>query len=208
VDHQHVVQRHFARLQDDVGGLALVDLHRDLLAAGEEVVRVKRVDVRHERPVAAGHDAHIAVLHRARREGHPRGEDVRLAQSPVRRVLVPGDEAGAPRFLREEGRVPAQEIRPEDVLDSVEEDGMPHQLGKPREEEVRLDAIRAAERSAQVALDALEPLALVPRVIIREHPHGKVVAVPPVLLDRRCRKPLTHRSPPRNVPLFSASCLE
>ena len=71
---------------------------------------------------------------------------------------------------------------------------MPHQLGEPREEEVRLDAIDAAERSAQVALDALEPLALLPRLIVREHPHGKVVAVPLVLLDCRCREPLPHRS--------------
>ena len=71
---------------------------------------------------------------------------------------------------------------------------MPHQLGEPREEEVRLDAIDAAERSAQVALDALEPLALLPGFLLREHPHGKVVTVTPVLLDRRCREPLAHRS--------------
>src|SRR4030095_3575075 len=81
-----------------------------------------------------------------------------------------------------------------------------HQLGEPREEEVRLDAIDAAERSAQVALDTLELLALAPRLIIREHPHGKIVAVPLVLLDRRCRKPLAHQSPPRNVPPSTPPC--
>src|SRR2546422_4311422 len=90
---------------------------------------MKRVDMGYLCPVAPGDHAHVAVGRRALREGHPRGDHVRLAEPPVRRVLVPGDEAGAPRLLREEGRVPPQAAPAGNVLDTVEEGGMPHQLG-------------------------------------------------------------------------------
>src|SRR5258705_13109280 len=45
VHHQHVMERHFSSLEDDVGGPRLVHLHGDLLAAREEIVGMKRVDV-------------------------------------------------------------------------------------------------------------------------------------------------------------------
>src|SRR6266542_7159531 len=91
VNDQDVMQRHLPRLEEDVGGLRLVDLHRDLLAAGEEIVGIEGVDVGHRRPVTPGDDPHVAVTRRALGEGHPCGDHVRLAQPPVRRVLMPGD---------------------------------------------------------------------------------------------------------------------
>ena len=42
------------------------------------------------------------------RERHPRGDDVRLAQAPVGRVLVPRHEGGVARFLDEEVGGPAR----------------------------------------------------------------------------------------------------
>src|SRR3546814_7762760 len=43
--------------------------------------------------VRAGRDAHAAARQVARREGDPGGDDVRRAEPPIRRILVPGDVA-------------------------------------------------------------------------------------------------------------------
>ena len=71
---------------------------------------------------------------------------------------------------------------------------MAHQLGQPREEQVGLDAIDAAQRAAQVALHRFQPLAAPRGVLAGHHADGEVVSVPPVLVDRRRRQPLAHRS--------------
>ena len=47
VKEQHVVQRHFTRLQFDVDDPGGIDFHGDLLAAREQVVLVKAVLMRH-----------------------------------------------------------------------------------------------------------------------------------------------------------------
>src|SRR6185295_14685971 len=128
------------------------------LSAREQVVGMKRVDVTHLMPMAAGDDLHVAVAGRAVREADPRGHDVWLTQSPVGRVLMPGDVARAARLLREEGAVPAQDVRADDVLDGVEDCRMANEVGQPGQEQVRLDAVDAPQRLAQLALDGFESL--------------------------------------------------
>src|SRR3546814_12256135 len=55
--------------------------------------------------VRAGRDAHAAARQVARREGDPGGDDVRRAEPPIRRILVPGDVARVVGVLDDEGRL-------------------------------------------------------------------------------------------------------
>jgi len=107
--------------------------------------------------MAAWYHPHVAVGWGAVRESDPRGEDVGLGKTPVRGVLVPGHEAGASRLLGEERGVPAEEIRPQHVLDRVEDGGVADEIREPREEQMRLDPIDAAQGSPEVPLGALQP---------------------------------------------------
>src|SRR5437879_10623617 len=58
-------------------------------------------------------------------------------------ILVPGDVRGIARFLDEEARAPDEQVRPEHVLDRVQDRRVAHEIGQPREEQVRL---RSEER--------------------------------------------------------------
>ena len=192
VHHQHVMERHLSRLKDDVGGPRFVHLHGDLLAAREEIVGMERVDVGDGRAMAPRNDPHVAVGGRALGEGNPRRDHVRLGEPPVRGVLMPGHEARAPRFLGEEGSIPAENIRAQHVLRGVQHRRMPDQIGEPCEEQMRLDPIHAAQRSAQIALGALELLAILPRLARREHGDGEDIAVARISLDGRRGQALAH----------------
>src|SRR5205809_6309663 len=123
VEHQHVMERHLARPEQDVDRPPLVHLDGDLLTAREQVARGEGVAVRDLRAMRAWHHAHRAVLHGGVRERHPRRDDVGLAEAPVGRVLVPGHVRRIPRLLDEEARAPAEEVRPQDGFDGVEDDG-------------------------------------------------------------------------------------
>jgi hypothetical protein len=186
------MERHLARLEDDVGGPRLVHLHGDLLAAREEVVGMKRVGVGDGRAMAPRNDPHVAVGGRALGKGDPRREHVRLGEPPVRGVLMPRHEARAARLLGEERRIPAEDVGAQHVLDGVKNRRMPDELGEPREEQMRLDPIHAPQRPAQIALGALEPLAILPRFARREHGDGEDIAVARISLDGRGGQALAH----------------
>ena len=72
-----------------------------------------------------------------RRQGHPGGDHVGPIEAPIGRVLVPGDERRVARLLDEEVRGPAEEVRPVEILDRVEDALMTHEIGDPGEEEMR-----------------------------------------------------------------------
>jgi hypothetical protein len=127
------------------------------------------------------------------------GEHIRLREPPVRRVLVPGHEAGAPRLLGEEGSVPAQEIGSEHVLHRVEDGGVPDEVGEPREQQMGLDPIDTAQGGPEIALDSLEALTVLLRLSCGEDGHGEEVSLALVLRERRRRQALAHaarRLPP------------
>ena len=121
--------------------------------------------------------AHGPALDGALRERDPRGHHVRLAQAPVGRVLVPRHEGRVARLLDEEARAPAEQVRAEDVLDRIEDAGIPDQPVEPREQEMALLPELAAERPAVGALHRLEPGAIAARLLGREHADRKVEPV-------------------------------
>src|SRR5262245_56398986 len=102
---------------------------------------------------------------------------------------MPGDVGGIARFLDEKARAPNQEIRAEQVLDGVEDRWVTHQLGEPREEQVRLVADLAPERAPVLGLDGLEPLAKRERLGGRQDGDREQQPVPVVALDRGRREP-------------------
>src|SRR5262249_34894894 len=59
--------------------------------------------------------------------------------------------------------------------------------------------IHAAQRPAEIALDALQLLARIFGLVRGQHAHREVVAVALVLLDRRRRELLAHSVPPGSV---------
>ena len=61
---------------------------------------------------------------------------------------------------------------------------MAHELGKPREEQMRLVAELAAELATVRGLDGLEPTPALERPAGRQHANREVEAVPSVALDR------------------------
>src|SRR5437879_10509950 len=99
-------------------------------------------------------------------------------------ILVPGDVRGIARFLDEEARAPDEQVRPEHVLDRVQDRGVAHEIGQPREEQVRLVAQLAAEPPTVIGLDGLEPPAHCQRLAGGHHANREIEAVPAVLLDR------------------------
>ena len=98
-------------------GPRLVHLDRDFLAAGQQVVFGERVAmgnlVEH---VAAGDYLHRAVPGIRWGEGGPSRHYVGLAQAPVGRILVPGDEGRIGLLFDKEIRRPAEEVWPVKVF--------------------------------------------------------------------------------------------
>ncbi len=104
-----------------------------------------------------GINLHVAVLGRRLGERDPGGHHVVGIEAPVGRVLVPGHEARVVRLLDEEVGGPAQDVRPDHVLDRVEDLRVVHQFVGPGEEEVASCAAScpaAARRSCLVLLQA------------------------------------------------------
>jgi hypothetical protein len=109
---------------------------------------------------------------------------------------VPRDEGGVARLLPEEARRPAENVRAEDVLDRVEHGRMPHEIGKPRQQEMGLLVGGAAELAALGRRQRLDLGAHPGRGRLVHHPQREQNAVALVGLDRfRCE--LLHRLPPQ-----------
>ncbi len=76
VEQQHVMKRGLAGLQLDMHRLGLVDLNRDLLTSGEQVVLVEGVLVPDLLLVSPGNELHAAGNLIGRRHGDPGGRNV------------------------------------------------------------------------------------------------------------------------------------
>jgi hypothetical protein len=156
VEQQHVMKRGLARLELDMDGLCLVDIDGNLLPAGQQVVLVEGVGMADLLPVGAGDEFHAAGQPVGRRKGDPGGRDVGRTQAPIRRILMPGHETGIMGFLDEEAGIPAQDVRPQQVLDRIEDFGMTDHLVDPGEQHVAAMAHLALDRSAAFGLVILE----------------------------------------------------
>ena len=181
VRQQHMVQRHLARLERHVDAFAGRHLDGDFLAAGQKIVLGEGVAMLElVLEMAARPELHGAAFDRCVGEGDPGGDHVVGAQPPIGRVLVPRHEGRRPRLLGEEGRAPAQDIRADHVLDSVEDPGMSRQLVGPGKEQVDLVAHVASERAAQRTLLRLQTVAIGARLGRREDSDREVKPVPSI----------------------------
>jgi len=124
---QAVVERRLARRQADVDDRGLVNLHGDLLAAGQHVVVSLVLEVAQPGAMAAARIAHAAVLRRGRREGDPGGEHLHRLEAPVVDILVPGDPLLRMRGLDEEIRAQDQKILSQDGGDGAGEPRIAHE---------------------------------------------------------------------------------
>jgi hypothetical protein len=138
--------------------------------------------------VGARHHPHGAVFDGRVREGQPRRDDVRLAEAPVRRVLVPGYEGRIVGLLDEEAGAPHEQVRAQDVLDGVEDRRVADEVGQPREQEMRLVPDLTGQSAAVGVLDGFQPAPTLPRLRRRQHGDREVEAVSTVLLDHRRRQ--------------------
>ena len=143
--------------------------------ARQQVVLVERVDVLEMiLSLRAGNEFHAAAFEIGRRQRHPGGDDVVLAQSPIERVLMPGHEAWAFGFLDEEVRRPAQQVRTEDRFDGIENLRVVHQFVDPGEQQMRLVAEIALQRFAGIRLMRFERAAEIGDLVRRQHRTARI----------------------------------
>ena len=208
VDQLDVMQRHLARLHDQVLGLTFVDLDLDLLAAREQVVRGKGLGVRQHVPLVAARDhAHAAALGRARRERDPGGHDVGRLQPPIGEILMPGDVARVVRFLGEEAARPAQDVGSDHALDRIEHGVVAHQLVEPGEQQMGLLLHGALERPAVRRLGGFHLLSTGGRPLRAEHPDRAQVSLLVILPDLRVRQAHGPTSPLTSPDRLSTAAL-
>src|SRR5262249_50114616 len=90
VHQTNVMERHFAGPQGQSDRLRRIDFDLNLLSACQQVVLVERIAMRDlVQGVIAGNHLHYAIGFIACCQCDPGGHDVRLAQTPVRRILMP-----------------------------------------------------------------------------------------------------------------------
>src|SRR5262245_26952133 len=158
MDDQHVMQRELTRVKHNVDRLRLIYLGCDLLAAGQKVVLPECVDMLELGAMRARNHAHAAVRPIARREGDPSGDNLRLAQTPVSRILMPGYESGVSRLLDEKAGAPAQDVRTQDFGNRIENLRMADEIVQPSEEQMGLVPQVTLDRTAAPPLVLLKAL--------------------------------------------------
>src|SRR5579864_5785908 len=197
VHQADMMQRHLARPQRQHDGPAFVDLDLDLLAAGQQIVAVKRVAVRQLVELVALWDhRHRTVRRVTRRQRHPGGRDLRRREAPIGRILVPRDEGGVPRLLDEKIGGPAEKVGAEQILDRVEQRRMAYQVGEKREDEMRFVAQIAAQRPAEACLGRFKLMVQPGRLGLAHAADRGEVALLAVLLDLRRAQNFRHRITP------------
>ena len=157
VKHAPMMQRHLARRQAYRHRLVLLDLHLELLPAGQQIVLLESVVV-HDRSAAvrSRHEAHAPVRLVRLRERDPGAHFVGAVQTPVVEILVPGHVGSTARRLDEAGASPEQDIRTQDALHAVQDGRGAAQLVDETAREMRLAAQEAA--------------AVLPRLFHLDHP--------------------------------------
>jgi hypothetical protein len=89
---------------------------------------------------------------------------------------------------------PAQQIRAVEILDHVEDRAAPHELGEPREEQVRFMAQIALERPARPLLERLEPAPELRGIRLGHATDREDAALLSILFDLGQCQTLRHRS--------------
>src|SRR5262249_1580755 len=105
-----MMQRELTRAKHDVYRLRLIHLGCDLLAAGQKVILRECVDMLELSAMRPRNHAHAAFRPVARRECNPSGDNLRLAQTPIGRILMPRYESRISRLLDEKAGAPAQDV--------------------------------------------------------------------------------------------------
>jgi len=90
---------------------------------------------------------------------------------------VPCHESAVARFLHEQARAPAENVRPEYRLDRIENARIEDELIEPRELEMPLVADDVPCHQPGVALECLDVIADIGGLVWREARHGKDVPI-------------------------------
>ncbi len=106
---------------------------------------------------------------------------------------MPAHEALPVRLLDEEGGLPAQQVRPQDVLDGIEDARVAHQLVHPGEEKIELLAFAPSDGTALAGFEGFELGPVAGRLLRRHHADREMVAVVLVRTDLIARKDISHR---------------
>src|SRR5258708_4013871 len=109
---------------------------------------------------------------------------------------MPGHEAWIMRFLDEEAGIPAQDIRPEQILDRIENSGVPDHLVDPGEEHVAAMAHLRLDRAAAAGLIVLELAAEIGHFAGAERIDGEVIAAVAIMGDLMFAEQFRHGFPP------------
>src|SRR5690242_13628730 len=102
---------------------------------------------------------------------------------------MPGHEALRARVLDPEDGAPAEDVRPDQLLDRVEHARIADQVVQPLEEQKSAAALRRLESAALGRFKGLELLAQTPRLFGGHDRHWTDVAVAMVLRDLLGREP-------------------
>ncbi len=190
------MKRRLTGLQLHMHGLGLVDLDGDLLAPGQQIVLVERVLVLDLALVGPGNEFHAARDLVGRRHRDPGGRHIGGTETPIGGVLMPRHETGIARFLDEEAGIPAQDIRTQQILDGIEDFGMPDHLVDPGKEHVAAMAHLGLDRAAAAGFIILELAAKVGHFAGAQRIDRKVVAAVAVGGDLILAQQFWHGFPP------------
>ena len=179
--------------------VVLVDRHRCLLAAVEEVFLRERVGVLDDAAlVRPGHETHTAVGPGRRAERHPGAHHVVAVEAPVTQILVPADVSRAVRLFDEQGRSPDHDVRSDNGFDHVEHAIVSRDcIGKAENDMGIVElAVGAEGDSPSLPNPGFQLIAVTGDLIGAERVYRKVVPVLGVSLRYLLGSTCIHRPPP------------
>src|SRR5258706_3180945 len=132
VDDIEVMQRALPRPQREIDGLAGINITDDSLAMAEEILAIGHVRMRQAKTVRAGDCAHASVRRAAVGQRDPGREKIVRADGAIGAVLMPRRVRIATRLLAENERSPDAHRAVREILDRIDDGGMPRQLPSPR----------------------------------------------------------------------------
>ncbi|MEH2570227.1 hypothetical protein V1289_009854 [Bradyrhizobium sp. AZCC 2289] len=118
---------------------------------------------------------------------------------------MPGHEAWIERLLDEEAGIPAQDVRPQQILDRIENFGMSDHLVDPAEEHVAAMAHLRPDRAAAAGFIVLELAAEIGHFAGAERIDREVIAAVAISSDVAFAEQFRHRS--SNPSCFGEGCL-
>src|SRR4051812_1313214 len=109
---------------------------------------------------------------------------------------MPRNETWIVRLLDEEAGVPAQDIRPEQILDGIEDFRVPDHLVDPGEQHMAAVPHLALDRTAGGSLVVFQPLAKGGHLAFAQEIHRKVIAALAIARDLTLAQQFCHNLPP------------